>query len=144
SAAPAARLVKTAPAGDFTLSSSLHPRPETADKRNGTLAPGPEVFEPPMELVASLPTLEQLAHYVLETLCAHDHLDPVQTPLAQAVIKRSGRPCGLFFQVQGPRLLKTYAVWAGEEARILFYDASGIRFAEIKLSEAPDPRQLAV
>ena len=80
-----------------------------------------------MEPVASLPTLEELSRYVLQVLCAHDHLDPVQTPLMQAVIKRSGRPCGLFFQAQGPRLLKTYAVWAGEEDRILFYDASGVR-----------------
>jgi hypothetical protein len=96
-----------------------------------------------MELVAALPTMELLSRYVLETLCQHDHLDPKQTPLFQGVIKRSGRPCGVFFQIQGPRLLKTYAVWAGEEHRILFYDAGGVRFAEAKLSEAPDPRKLA-
>jgi hypothetical protein len=95
-----------------------------------------------MQHVASLPTIEDLSRFVLETLCAHDHLDPGQTPLTQSVIKRSGRPCGLFFQVQGPRLLKTYAVWAGEEDRILFYDASGVRFGETKLSDAPDPRLL--
>jgi hypothetical protein len=93
--------------------------------------------------VAVLPTLDDLRHYVLRTLCAHDHLDPGQTPLRQAVIRRSGRPCGLFFQVQGPRMLKTYAVWAGEEDRILFYDSTGLRFAETRLSEGPDPLKLA-
>jgi hypothetical protein len=76
-------------------------------------------------------------------LCAHDNLDPRNTPLHQAVIKRSGRPCGLFFEVQGPRMLKAYAVWAGEEGRILFYDSTGLRFAEVRLSEAPDPLRLA-
>ena len=35
------------------------------------------------------------------------------------------------------------AVWAGEENRILFYENSGERFAEVSLSEAPDPMLLA-
>jgi hypothetical protein len=96
-----------------------------------------------MDTVAALPTLDELNRHVLLTLCAHDQLDPAQTPLQRALITRSGRPCGLFFQVQGPRLLRTYAVWAGEEDRILFYDSTGLRFAETRLSEAPDPLKLA-
>lgn len=96
-----------------------------------------------MEAVASLPTFDDLRRHVRETLCTHDNLDPHHTPLHQALIKRSGRPCGLFFQVQGPRMLKTYAVWAGEENRILFYDSTGARFAETRLCDAPDPLKLA-
>jgi hypothetical protein len=96
-----------------------------------------------MYTVAALPSLEVLRQHVLETLCAHDQLDPAQTPLRQAVITRRGQPCGLFFQVQGPRMLRTYAVWAGEENRILFYDSTGERFAESRLSDAPDPLKLA-
>jgi hypothetical protein len=92
---------------------------------------------------ASLSTLEELRRHVLQRLCSHDQLDPNQTPLHQALITRSGRKCGLFFQVKGPRLLKTYAVWAGEENRILFYDSTGLRFAETRLSEGPDPLELA-
>jgi hypothetical protein len=96
-----------------------------------------------METVASLPTLDDLRRHVLHTLCGHDQLDPNQTPMRQAVITRSGRPCGLFFQVHGPRLLKNYAVWAGEENRVLFYDSTGLRFAITRLSEAPDPGKIA-
>ncbi len=96
-----------------------------------------------MDAVVALPTLDELRRHVLATLCAHDHLDPNQTPLLQALVKRRDRPCGLFFQAQGPRLLRTYAVWAGEENRILFYDSAGARFAEIRLSDAPDPLKLA-
>jgi hypothetical protein len=96
-----------------------------------------------MDTVAGLPTLDALRGHVLKTLCEHDQLDPGQTPLHQSVITRSGRPCGLFFQVQGPRLVRTYAVWAGEEDRILFYDSVGVRFAQTRLSEAPDPRRVA-
>jgi hypothetical protein len=95
-----------------------------------------------MDAVACLPTYEALREHVLKVLCCHDQLDPDQTPLHQAVITRSGRTCGLFFQVQGPRRVKTYAVWAGEEDRILFYDSQGVRFAQTWLSEAPDPSRL--
>jgi hypothetical protein len=92
--------------------------------------------------VFSLPTLDTLRQHVLETLCKHDLLDPKQTPFHQCLITRAGRPCGLFFEVQGPRSLRTYALWAGDENRILFYDGNGEGFAETTLSEAPDPRVL--
>ena len=95
-----------------------------------------------MEIVASLPSLDALRQHVRSVLCEHDQLDPEQTPLGQSLITRSGRPCGLFFQAQGPRLVKSYAVWAGEENRVLFYDSHGTRFAQTRLSEAPDPLRL--
>jgi hypothetical protein len=96
-----------------------------------------------MDAVVSLPTFDDLRGHVLHVLCSHDHLDTAQTPLRQSLISRRGKPCGLFFQVQGPRMVKTYAVWAGEENRILFYDSSGLRFGETRLSEGPDPVKLA-
>jgi hypothetical protein len=96
-----------------------------------------------MRDVAALPTLNDLCRFVLNTLCQHDNLDPAQTPLQQALITKHGKPCGLFFQVQGPRLLKNYAIWAGDEDRILYYNCNGERIAETRLSEAPDPRSLA-
>src|SRR5437868_2530560 len=95
-------------------------------------------------IIASLPTLAELRQHVLQRLCAHDHLDAQQTPLYQGVLIRAGKPCGLFFQAQGPRLVKTYAIWAGPEHRILFYDSTGQRFAETRLSEGPDPLELDV
>ena len=107
------------------------------------LSPLTEVTGFRMDAVASLPTLDALRRHVLLTLCSHDSLDPSQTPLHEGLIKRRGKACGLFFQVQGPRLLKTYAVWAGEEDRILFYDSTGLRFGEVRLSDAPDPLKLA-
>ena len=96
-----------------------------------------------LDPVVCLPTFDSLRSHVHQMLCRHDQLDPGQTPMHQAVITRSGRPCGLFFQVQGPRLVKNYAVWAGEEDRIIFYDSTGQRFAEARLSEGPDPLKLA-
>jgi hypothetical protein len=95
-----------------------------------------------MDADLPLPTLDGLRRHVLDTLCGHDQLDPEQTPLREELVVRSGRPCGLFFHVQGPRLVKAYALWAGEENRILFYDAAGQRFAQTRLSEGPDPWQI--
>ncbi len=96
-----------------------------------------------MAAVLSLPTLATLRDHVRQTLCEHDQLDPGLTPVFESVITRSGRACGLFFQVQGPRRVRTYAVWAGDEDRILFYDSTGRRFGETRLSESPDPVKLA-
>ena len=95
------------------------------------------------EKIVSLPTLDKLRSHVLDVLCSHDHLDPNQTPLYEVLIRRRGKPCGLFFRVQGPRMLQSYAVWAGREDRILFYDSTGLRFAKSRLSEGPDPIELA-
>jgi hypothetical protein len=92
---------------------------------------------------ATLPTLEALRDHVLQTLCAHDQLDPEQTPLRQALVVRSRKPCGIFFQIHGPRLMRSHAVWVGDENRVLFYDSAGVRFAETRLSEGPDPLSLA-
>jgi len=92
--------------------------------------------------VASLPTLKELQMFVQKALCAPDHLDPADSPLYQALITRSGRCCGLFFKVNGPRAVRVYAIWAGEENRILFYDSTGVRYAETRLSDAPGPAEL--
>jgi hypothetical protein len=89
--------------------------------------------------VVSLPTIDLLRQYARDVLCSRDRLDPAQASLRQAAIHRGGRPCGIFFQVMGPLRQKAYAVWAADEHRLLFYDASGVRFAEAKLSDAPDP-----
>jgi hypothetical protein len=96
-----------------------------------------------MLTVLRLPDLQALRQHVLEVLCAADRLDAQVSPMREAVITRSGKPCGLFFQVHGPRLLRTHAIWAGAESRVLFYNSSGQRFAETQLSEGPDPSELA-
>jgi hypothetical protein len=95
-----------------------------------------------MEAVFTLRSVDELRQHVLTMLCQHDQLDPEQTPLHQTVVTRSGRPCGLFFQVEGPRMVRTYALWAGEESRILFYDSQGLRFAQSRLIDGPDPAHL--
>src|SRR5262245_38350526 len=95
-----------------------------------------------MPSVTSLATLDDLREYVHATLCDRDHLDPATTSLRENLILRGGKPCGLFFESRGPRLLKTLAIWSSEENRVLFYDSTGTRFRETRLSESPDPEAL--
>lgn len=95
-----------------------------------------------MNAVVALPSREDLRQFARQTLCDHDQLDTDQTPFYEALLTRSGRPCGLYFEVHGPRLVRSCAIWAGEEHRILFYNSMGDRFAEFRLSEAPDPLKL--
>src|ERR1700724_1928360 len=90
-----------------------------------------------------LPTMDKLRLHVHWTMRAPDLIDPNQAPMKEAVIQRRGKPCGLFFQVQGPRQVRTYALWVEAENRILFYDGTGLRFAETRLSEAPDVGKVA-
>jgi hypothetical protein len=91
-----------------------------------------------MPVVLAIASVDELRRYIRETLAAHDRLDPRQAPLGQAEIHRSGRVCGFFFQLEGPRHLRTYAVWATDEQRILFYNSGGVRFAETRLCEPVD------
>jgi hypothetical protein len=92
-----------------------------------------------MSAVVSLPNLDQLRNHVKRMLCEQDRLDVDQTPMLEQIITRSGRPCGVFFRARGPRLLQTHAIWAADEDRVLFYNSTGARFAEVRLADAPEP-----
>jgi hypothetical protein len=89
--------------------------------------------------VAAFSALEELAGFVHSVLCDKDALDPAQAPLFRTPLRRGGRVCGLVFHVEGPRLLRTSAVWSADDARVIFYDSSGLRFKEVELSESPLP-----
>lgn len=93
--------------------------------------------------VVAITSPEALNRFVRDMLCSHDHLDPAQTPLYRAEVKRRGKLCGLIFHVEGPRLLKTSAIWSADEHRIIFYDSAGAQFTEVKLSDAPTLEAIA-
>lgn len=82
--------------------------------------------------------VEELAGFVRDVLCERDHLDPAQTPFYRTPLVKAGRACGVVFHVEGPRLLRSSAVWSADADRIIFYDSTGVRFREVRLSEAPE------
>jgi hypothetical protein len=93
--------------------------------------------------VVSAPDWETLRRTIHERLCRRDRLDPGSTPLATARVKRCGRTCGYWFEARGPRAIKAFALWVGDEGRVLFYNSAGERVEELRLSESPDPANLA-
>lgn len=96
------------------------------------------------DTVIALATAEELFEFVHQTLCEQDQLDSAQCPLTYAPLLRRGKQCGLLFHVEGPRLLRTQAVWAADEQRILVYDSTGKRVLEYGLSESPElPEHIA-
>jgi hypothetical protein len=83
----------------------------------------------------ALLSMDDLCRYVREQLCAQQDLDPRYTPFYHSVLRKQGRPCGMFFHVQGPRQVRAYAIWTADENRLLFYDGQGNRFSETTLSD---------
>ena len=88
-------------------------------------------------VVVAFSAVEELAAYVHQVLCDKDALDPKQTPLFRTPLKKRGRDCGRVFHVEGPRLLRTSAIWSADADRIIFYDSTGTRFHVADLAESP-------
>jgi hypothetical protein len=92
------------------------------------------------ETVVALPTFDALCRFVRLALCEQDALAVEQTPFVRTPLVAGGnRRWGYVFHVEGPRRLRTSAVWAAAADRIAFYDSTGRRVREVRLSEAPDP-----
>ena len=91
--------------------------------------------------MADLVKPDELRKFVRGMLCDRDRLEPAGVPFSEAPVRRNGNVCGIYFEVQGPRLMRSHAIWAYDEHRILFYDSTGTRFAEVRLAEAPDPAE---
>lgn len=82
-------------------------------------------------------TLDQLREFVNLTLCENDQLHPGAFPMTERILMRGGKPCGMSFCVHGPRSLKIAAIWETESNCLLFYGASGERFAKVSLRRSP-------
>ena len=81
--------------------------------------------------------LEGLKQFVVTTLCNHDQLEIGAFPVTQRILVRSGKPCGIFFCLHGPRSVKFTAVWETERNTVLFYGSTGERFMKTQLVSAP-------
>jgi len=82
--------------------------------------------------------LEDLRRYVNQTICERYQLQSDAFPLTQRILRRRGRPCGIYFCLHGPRAARFTAIWETESNCILFYGADGERFQKTQLLEGPD------
>jgi len=90
-----------------------------------------------LEPSASVPSLEELSSYVAEVLGSFESLKVDQCQLSQNILMKAGKPCGIYFCLQGPRALKLSAIWETEQNTILFYGSCGRRMHRTKLVKSP-------
>ena len=87
--------------------------------------------------------LKDLRHFVLTNLCDQNELEPGAFPMSERILIRSGRPCGIYFCLHGPRAVKFSAIWETDRNSILFYGAAGERIRKVQLVAAPQLETVA-
>ncbi len=95
-----------------------------------------------MTETVSLPNFDALCAHVRKSLCERDALDIATTPFVRTKLTRRDELWGYAFHVEGPRMLRTSAIWAACEDRIFVYNSTGERVQEFHLSESP-PLQIS-
>lgn len=81
--------------------------------------------------------LNELRDYVNETLCQHEQLEIGAFPLSERILIRSGKPCGIYYRLHGPRAVQYSAIWETDRNTILFYGSTGERFLRTQLTSNP-------
>jgi hypothetical protein len=82
--------------------------------------------------------LHDLREYVNSTLCDHYQLQSGAFPMTERILRRGGKPCGIYFCLHGPRATRFSAIWETDRNQILFYGSGGERFQKTQLLEAPE------
>jgi len=78
--------------------------------------------------------LDELREYVNETLCEYYDLQIDAFHLTERVLRRGGRPCGIYYCLHGPRAVRFTAIWESDRNQVLFYGAGGERVLKTQLT----------
>ena len=81
---------------------------------------------------------DELRNFVQQAICEHHSLEAAASPMTERTLVRGGKPCGIFFCVQGPRSVKFTAIWDRDKNSVLFYDSAGERLRRTKVSFVPN------
>ena len=83
----------------------------------------------------SIHSLEDLRNFVYATLCTTHHLQSGAFQMTEKIVRRVGKPCGMYFCLHGPRAVKFTAIWETDKNTILFYGPTGERFCMVRLED---------
>jgi hypothetical protein len=81
--------------------------------------------------------VNDLREYINITLCEYYELQNGAFQMTEQVLVRAGKPCGMYFCLNGPRAVRFTAIWETDRNQILFYGPQGERFLKTQLLEAP-------
>jgi hypothetical protein len=87
--------------------------------------------------IYSRDNLKELREFVNATLCDIFQLQRGAFPITEKVLNRAGKPCGIYFCLQGPRAVRFTAIWETERNQVLFYGPSGERILKSQLIDEP-------
>jgi len=90
-----------------------------------------------LTILQQIDSVHELREYVSVTLCDHFQLQLGAFQMNERILVRGGKPCGIYFCLHGPRLLRFSAIWETDRNQILFYGPRGERFQRTQLIEAP-------
>ncbi len=93
--------------------------------------------------VLQLDALDTIREYVNSTICEQFQLQLGCFPLTERTLIRGGKPCGVYFCVQGPRAVRFTAIWETDRNRILFYGPTGERYLNTQVVDSPRARCVA-
>ncbi len=82
-------------------------------------------------------SVDGLRRFVNRFFCDHYQLQLGAFQMSERILKRDGKPCGIYFCLHGPRAVRFTAIWENERNQVLFYEATGERFQKFQLSEGP-------
>lgn len=78
-------------------------------------------------------SVDDLRTFISEMLCARENLVQEQFPITESLLRRGAEPCGLQFQLFGPRSIRLGAIWTADHNQIYFYAANGERYLKLTL-----------
>lgn len=87
--------------------------------------------------VQQIDSMNELREYISATICHRHQLQDGAFPMTERILTRGGKPCGIYFCLQGPRATRFSAIWETDRNQVLFYGAAGERFQKTQLVEGP-------
>lgn len=91
-----------------------------------------------VECQTRIHNLEDIRHYVTQTLSNIELLRPESSHLTTSILTRNNDPCGIYFCLHGPREIRLTAIWETDANTILFYGSRGERVQRTRLLAAPE------
>jgi hypothetical protein len=88
--------------------------------------------------IHQISNVNDLREYINVTLCEHYQLQNGAFQMTEQMLIRAGKPCGMYFCLNGPRAVRFTAIWETDRNQILFYGPRGERFQKTQLLEAPE------
>lgn len=87
----------------------------------------------------------EVSTFVHEQICRDQNLEQGVFPFSEQPLTFSGRPCGTFFCLFGPRQVRYTAIWERRTNSVLFYGSNGQRIGrrvvpELAESKRPDSK----